>query len=393
MITREEIRELAQLRVNGEPACALSFYFAPGTPQNKSHRGETILVKDLVREAWREAEKIAKKACPREDLDRILAVAENLHGNQSRAKAIFACGAKNFWREFDLPPQLSATEVFVKRQFDLKPLARLLGTQRRVWVALVDRQKARFFDFRLNEMKEFESLFRTPPFRQGRGDGFAGYDGGHAQRRVQDEALHHFKDVADHLLSALEGGGFEKLIIGCQDINWHELDPHLHPYVRQRMIGRFAVDVSKVTPEEVKEQATRILQESVAQRQRELVRQVLDQARSNQRGVTGLRRVLRSLELGEVQTLFIGDGFSHGAVECTNCGHIDAHLVRYCPACGRETRELQDVSDGIIPVAIRRDIELFYVNNDSEFDRAGNIAALLRFRADHSKGNIIPAAS
>jgi len=36
MITREEIRQLAQFE---SPAgCAVSFYFQPQTPQNKSHR-------------------------------------------------------------------------------------------------------------------------------------------------------------------------------------------------------------------------------------------------------------------------------------------------------------------------------------------------------------------
>ena len=393
MITREDIRELAQLPINGEPACALSFYFAPRTPQNKSHRGEVILVKELVRNALREAEKKGKNGCVRADLDRILSVAENLHGNQARAKAIFACGARNFWREFDLPPQLSATELFVNRQFHLKPLARLLGAQPCVWVALVDRQKARFFDFRLDELKEREGLFRTLPTRQGRGDGYAGYDGGHAQRRVQDEALHHFKEVAEHLQSALEREAFERLIIGCQDTNWRELALHLHPYVKQRLIGRFPADVSKVTVDEIKEHASRILRESLEQRRRELVQEVLSQAKSNSRGVTGLRRVLRSLELGEVQSMLIGENFSHAAVECTSCGHLDAHLVRSCPACGRQTRELEDVCDAIIPVAIRRDIELFYVNNEPEFDSAGNIAALLRFRADQSKGNVVLAAS
>jgi len=393
MITREDVRELAQLEINGEPACALSFYFAPRTPQNKSHRGEAILVKELVRNALREAEKKGRNGCARADLDRILTVAENLHGNQARAKAIFACGARNFWREFDLPPQLTATELFVNRLFHLKPLARLLGAQPRVWVALVDRQKARFFDFRLDELKEREGLFRPLPTRQGRGDGYAGYDGGHAQRRVQDEALHHFKEVAAHLQNGLERGAFEKLIIGCQDTIWRELSLHLHPYVKQQLIGRFSADVSKVTVDEIKEQAGRTLRESLEQRRRGLVQEVLNQAKSNHRGVTGLRRVLRSLELGEVQALLIGENFSHAAVDCPSCGHLDAHLVRSCSACGRETRELEDVCDAIIPIAIRRDIELFYVNDEPEFDSAGNIAALLRFRADQSKGNIISVAS
>jgi len=32
---------------------------------------------------------------------------------------------------------------------------------------------------------------------------------------------------------------------------------------------------------------------------------------------------------------------------------------------------------------IRRDIETFYVKDDPEFDKVGNIAALLRFRANN----------
>ena len=53
-----------------------------------------------------------------------------------------------------------------------------------------------------------------------------------------------------------------------------------------------------------------------------------------------------------------------------------------CPACGHATRELDDVSDALISIAIRKDIELFYVKDSSELDKAGNIAALLRFRAE-----------
>lgn len=392
MITREDLRDLAQFQSSGQE-CALSFYFEPHTPHDKSHREEVILVKDLIRTALREMEKKGKNGSGKADLDRILALAENLHGNQARAKAVFACGSRNFWREFDLPAQLSGTQLFVNRQFHLKPLAQILGSQPRLWVALVDRQKARFFDLRLDQVQEREGLFRAPAVRQGRGDGFAGYDGGHAQRRIQDDDLHHFKDVAGHLREALEKGSYEKLIIGCHDTNWHQLESHLHPAIKQRLLGRFSAEVSKITNDQVKEQAGRLLRESMDRRLHALVAEVLDQARSNSRGVTGLRRVLRSLDLGEVQTLLIGEAFSHAAVECSGCGHLDAHLVAYCPACGRETRELKDIMDAIIPIAIRRDIELLYVKDDPEFDRAGNIAALLRFRADQNTGSALSVAS
>jgi peptide subunit release factor 1 (eRF1) len=393
MITREDIRELAQFHGHGQENCAVSFYFDPRTPLDRSHREEAILVKDLVRTALRDAEKQGKNSGLKADLDRILTLAENLHGNQARAKAVFACNARSIWREFDLPARLPGTQLFVNRRFHLKPLAEVLGAQPWLWVALVDRQKARFFELRLDELQEREGLFRSPALRDERHNGHANYQGGHAQRRIQDDALHHFKNVATHLREALEKGICERLIIGCHDTNWHHLESQLHPYVKERLLGHFSADVGKMANEQIKEQAGRLLQESIDRRRHELVSEVLDQAKSNGRGVTGLRRVLRSLELGEVQTLLVGEGFTHAAVECNSCGHLDAHMVHFCAACGRETRELEDAMDAIIPIAIRRDIELYYVKDDPVFDSAGNIAALLRFRADHSNGRALSAAS
>lgn len=393
MITREEIRELARFQTEGKEECAVSFYFQPSTPQNKSHKEEAILAKELVKNAVREAEKSGKNGSVRADLERVLQLAEGLHGNQARAKAVFACGSRKFWREFDLPLLPTGMQLFVNRQFHLKPLAQLLGAQPAVWVVVVDRQKARFFDLRLDELTEREGLFRTPPVRQGSSDGFGGYEGGRAQRRVEDEALHHYKDVTARLQQASEKGWFEKLIVGCQDVNWRDFSEQLHPYLKQRLLGRFSAEAGKISNEQVREQASRTLRDWQDTRRRGLVQEVLDQAMSNSRGVTGLRRVLRSLELGEVQTLLIGDNFKRAAAECPSCGHLDPHPMQKCPACGREARQIDDVCDAIIPIAIQRDIELFYVKGDPKFDAAGNIAALLRFRADQNTNAGLRAVS
>jgi hypothetical protein len=56
--------------------------------------------------------------------------------------------------------------------------------------------------------------------------------------------------------------------------------------------------------------------------------------------------------------------------------------VSYCPVCGRATQQVVDVAEAILPWVIRRDIETFYVRNDPEFDKVGNIAAILRFRSE-----------
>jgi peptide subunit release factor 1 (eRF1) len=380
-LSREQVRELAEFQdVN---SCAVSFYFQPATPRNKAHKEDTILIKDLAREAQHSLESKGKREGARADLDRVVRLSGELRSNGTHAKAVFACAAQGFWREYELPAELPGTQLFVDRHFHLKPLAHLLGAVPRLGVVLADRQRARFFDLSRGELSERENLFQ-PLSRKGRSDGFAGYDGGHAQRRVDDEARHHFKSVAEVLKDALEKGIFDRWILGCQDAHRSLLEPQLHPYVSQALLGRFHADLAHVTRDEIRSHAGRIVEDWRNRRCDELVSQALNQARGNARGVTGLRRVLRSLEMGEVQTLLIGEQFVAHAVECSGCGHLDAHLVSFCPVCGKVTREVVDVGEAILPWVIRRDIEMFYVKENPEFDKVGNIAALLRFRAEQN---------
>lgn len=384
-ITREQIRDLASFQDTN--ACALSFYFQPSAPRNKSHKEDAILIKDLAREAMRRFDDSAgakdkiRKESLRADIERILQLSRDLRSNGTHAKAVFACADQSLWHEFELPATLPGTQLFVDGYFHLKPLAHLLGALPRLGVVLVDRHRARFFDLRLGELTERESLFQTLS-RKGRSDGYAGYDGGRAQRRVEDEARQHLKAVADALQHSLEKRVFEKWILGCQDVHRSLLEPQLHAYVSQALLGRFQADVAHATRDEILAHAQQIVEEWQLTRRQQLVSEVLNQARSKGRGVTGLRRVLRALEMGEVQTLLLGEAFQAHAVECSGCGHLDAHLIAFCPICGRSTQEVVDVGEALLPWVIRRDVETFYVKDDAEFDKVGNIAALLRFRAE-----------
>ena len=392
MMTRDEIRELAAFQADDKKgACALSFYFQPDPPQDRSHRREAIVAKDVIKQALKSAAATGKNGSLHADLDRILDVATNLRGHV-RGRAVFACSAQNFWKEYELPPHVGTTQIYLQSRFQLKPLASLLGAQPALCVALVDRQRARIFDLRLDDLRERGAIVHMLS-RSASSYGYNGYEAGHAERRVAEEALQHFKAVAERLRTDFEKGIWERLIIGCHDSNWPEFEPHLHPYVRQRLIGRFSADVASVTDEKIRDHSADILNRWRCERATTKAGEAVSFAKAHSRGVTGLRRVLQALETGEVQSLFLGDDYSARAVECPHCGHLDAHLVQSCVACGHHTHELADVCDAIIPIAIRRDIELFYLKDNDDLDRAGNIAALLRFRSDQNKSGQVAAAS
>lgn len=382
MITRETIRELAAFE--SPKGCAITFYYQPAMPQNKSHREETILVKDRLREALREAGREgANTACARADLRKILEIAERLHGNGRKAKAIFADASKDVWQEFDLPAWLPGTQLIVNRRFHLKPLASVLEHVPSVCVCLIDRTKARLFRYQNEKIEEMADFFNELP-RRGKSDGWAGYDAGHAERHVLNDAKHHYSFVADTLLELFERGSFEMLAIGCHDEQWADIDFVLHPYLKQRLLGRFRIDPTAASVEQVKSQVEKVLEQHLFARRHDLVREILGEAHSNGRGAIGLRRVLRSLETREIQTLLLGDKFSAPGYECTNCGHIDMRVTDTCAMCGQRTREMDDIADAILGSAMKNGIEVLYVENDAELEQAGHIAALLRFRADQN---------
>src|SRR5512146_806557 len=156
MITRDNIGELAKFE--SPEGCALSFYYQPSTPQNKSHREEAILIKDLVRSALHDAEKAGRNGSTKTDLDRILAMAERLHGNGGRAKAVFSCSNQNFWREYDLPPRLYESRVFVNSSFHLRPLTAIADVLPRYLIVLADKTKARFFILTMDGLRETEGF-------------------------------------------------------------------------------------------------------------------------------------------------------------------------------------------------------------------------------------------
>jgi peptide subunit release factor 1 (eRF1) len=154
--------------------------------------------------------------------------------------------------------------------------------------------------------------------------------------------------------------------------------------LKQKLAGRFVVDVGTASAEDVREHAERILTETMLAEQTGLIREVIGEAQRNARGAVGLKHVLNALERQEVQTLLVLRGFKAEAVECTNCRHLDTRMVKTCAVCAHETRELSDVSDALVDLALRNGADIRFIDDDPDMIEAGNVAALLRFRADQN---------
>ena len=254
----------------------------------------------------------------------------------------------------------------------------------RTCIALVNRKKARIFELQETEITQKPDLEFGPSPAVPRSDGFQGYEAGHRERHVENMVMQHFKMFAESLLMLSHRDKFDALLIGCQDDSWPEIESQLHTDLKQRLRGRFPIDVLSATPEEVRQQANRILTESMLTEQMGLIREVMGEAHRNGLGTVGLKHVLNAMELQEVQTLLLMRSFMAEAVECTNCRHLDTRMVKSCAICGHETRHLRDVSDALVDLALRNGADIRFIDSDQDMEKSGQVAALLRFRADQN---------
>jgi hypothetical protein len=131
-----------------------------------------------------------------------------LRGNGTHAKAVFACSAQGFWREYDLPAQLERHATSGQSPLSISSLWpncwEPSPASASCWSIAIAPACSICASANSPNAKDFFILFPAAAA----GDGFAGYDGGHAERRVADEARQHFKLVAEVLKNALGQGMF-----------------------------------------------------------------------------------------------------------------------------------------------------------------------------------------
>ena len=365
--------------VRSTNGCAVSFYFYPRRPQNKAHSEDRILLKDLFRNAKKQAEAEGKQAAVN-DLNKLEDFSDRLAQTASTPIAVFACAEHDIWEQVELPGSRGESRVVVNGRFHLRPLAEL--RDRQILVALADRVKVRFVRQNSRGLEQFDSIDSELP-RKARTDGFGGYDAGHKERHVGHWEMYHFKEMADRLKQLCESDSFDGVAIVCRAEIRPEIEPHLHSYVSDKLLGFIDNDPAMLSEEELRDEVSRLVQERESGEQQALVREVVGEAQRNARGSLGLKSVLESLERGEVQALVIGEGFSATISECVNCGHLDTRTASACALCNQQTREIDDVVDALTTNAMRSSLEIIFVN-DPDFRRAGNIGALLRFRADQN---------
>lgn len=308
-LDHDRLRALASLRPeNGK---VLSFYVNLDPAEFGTQAARATQIRSLLDEAdrrTRDSDGLDHDAhqALRKDVER---VREYLSGDDFSAKgthalAIFACAPAGVFETLRLPEAVPGSVVVN----DAPWLAPLMGhRQRRRCIALMSRRTLRvLLDGPTGELREVAELTDDVHGQHEQG----GWSQARYQRSIEEEVRAHLERAATILFELQRREPFDELAVGAAAELWPEIERALHPYLLERSLGRFDVDVEHARPEDALAAAQPLFDAAERRHVDELIERVQAGLGGGDRAVAGLEAVLDALTQRRVETLLYQVGFT-----------------------------------------------------------------------------------
>lgn len=377
MIRLEDVMGLASFR--DRESYVTSFYlgFGEAAQPKKLLISAKAMLKEgnsVIRRITQAAEARKSLAADLEKIERYLKT--DLERSGMGGIAIFSCSARDFFQVYPLRAPVK-DRIVMKRSFYIRPLTLILDDFKRCIVVLIDRARARIFEAHLGEMVTYIEITDEIP-GQVREAGYKGYEEKRIQRHIDDLVQKHYRKVARQLLDSFKANRFERLILGGTPEVIGEFEKHLHSYLKESVIGRFAVE-STATISEVFERSKSLAEQLERQSEEKLVGELLDRLWPQGRGTLGIDGTVEALMRGEVYSLLVAVGFMKPGHVCRECGYVSVR-EKTCSLCESEMEPVADIVDEMILEAVRQRALVHHISGIQEFVEKWGVGSVLRFR-------------
>ena len=249
----------------------------------------------------------------------------------------------------------------------------------RLLTVVLDRTSARFFEVTAYDAVELPGL-RADSTRGGRfrGDQDGPGWGEHTyNNRIRHEKQRHFEAIARELFAIDRRHPARGIVIAATGTDAGAVEPFLHNYLVERVIGTARLNPKEATPALV-HAATLVVRESwEREAERAAVRQ-LEEALGTGWAVNGMDSTLRALARGQARTLLVNADASEPGFRCGDSGRL-ARTERECRAEGEPIAVL-DIVDDAIEEALRQGVDVEVVYEPDARDAVEGLGAMLRFR-------------
>jgi peptide chain release factor subunit 1 len=322
------------------------------------------------------------------DLERIrehLAHPSNLPAG--RGIALFACEPLGLFEAIPLPV-VFRSRLVVDHTPLVRELAALNDEFGRVLCVAYDRTSARFLEVTPTGATELSSLaagdttragrFHGPsrPSRpHGRGVG-ASAPGEHGfNQRIREEKQRHYAQIAQRLFEVTRELPVQGIVLAGMGADVGAVEPHLHPYVREFVLGTVRLNPKSASPADVLAAVLDVRRERERAWEQRHVQELAEGLGAGW-AVDGLEATLGALARGQVRTLLVDPSVEHAGFRCAT-----GRLAVTEDACGGGGAvPVPDVVDEAIEDALRQGAHVDVVEDDGARQRVDGLAALLRFK-------------
>jgi peptide chain release factor subunit 1 len=295
----------------------------------------------------------------------------DLASNGTRAVAVYACAPEDLLEVVALRRPLDS-RVVVERTAAVEPLVAEADGERWV-VALVNRRAARIFRGAADEVDETDRIEDDVFSQHDQG----GWSQSRFQRGIEKEKDDHLAHVAELLFNIYKREGFDRLLVGAPDELVREVEDKLHPYLRERCVGRVHLDVDNSGIDDVRGAVAEALDAYQARQEREALDRLAEGVGRGTRGAGGLADVLAALNEARVDTLLVAEDFRAEAVRDGSTGLLYAGQADV-PSGGR-AEPLDDVVEPAVEKAIEQSARVLRVSHHDDLGPLGGIGAVLRY--------------
>jgi hypothetical protein len=361
--------------VRDEEAHAVSFYFDWSSFSDTSHREEALNVRHLVKQARGDFQPEMDDHGLSMDLERILKMEDEIRETPAQLRAVFACGNKHIWQEFDLPVRESVSRLAIAKHFQLVPLSRALESCTPHCVAIVEHDKARAFIIRGIEVHEMAERLPSVDLSMDTDDSRVGWSH-HIEGNVNERAKAYMKKLAIDLHQRAKDAHCRYLVVGCREDLWSELEPQFAKAGLAAMIaGHFHLPSFDLAPPGVLKAAKSVL----AEKRRQLYANFWESIQKKPaQSAVGVESVLKSLESGRVHTLFLGNLCGANVSECADCNKWSLRASDTCVACGSSNVSAIPAEELLFRKALFTDAEILAPDTVTAH-LFGDVGAILRY--------------
>lgn len=291
----------------------------------------------------------------------------------ARGLALFSCGGTQLWQVLPLGLPV-ANRLFVDTEPRLAPLMEIFGSHDNLCVLATSKETARIFHVFAGDIAERTEILDSVPPHHDQG----GWEQSKLQRWHDLEVRGHLKRAADATLDFFKREQFDKLLVGIADELWPELKKVLHPYLLERLAGRFVIDIGAPV-DEVLAKAEAIETGQQQQEEQELLASLGPELSAGKSYAGGLDNVLALLNQKRVGLLVVESGYSEPGRRCGACQAL-VFAEETCPACGLEAPASADIVADAREMAVRQGARVLTVApGHAAMTQANRIAARLRY--------------